>query len=178
MEIRTATPEDAAEIAAIYAPIVRDTVISFETTPPDETEMAARIAKTLVDYPWLVGMIDGRVAGYVYAGQHRARAAYRWSCDVTVYVHDDFRRRGVGSALYRALFDILKRQQFHVAWAGITLPNPGSVAVHEAVGFEHIGTYREVGHKFGAWRDVGWWRRPIGNPDREPREPVAFSNLK
>jgi phosphinothricin acetyltransferase len=177
MRIRTATVGDAEEIAAIYAPIVRDTVISFESEPPDATEIAGRISKTLETHPWLVAEIDRRVAGYVYAGPHRARPAYRWSADVTVYVHDDFRRRGVGSSLYRALLEILERQNLHMAWAGITLPNPGSVAVHEAVGFEHVGTYREVGHKFGAWRDVGWWGRRIGEPGREVKEPVAFRDL-
>jgi phosphinothricin acetyltransferase len=175
--IRLATPDDAAEIAAIYEPVVRETAISFETVPPDAAEMASRITSYLEDYPWLVGCIDGRIAGYVYASQHRSRAAYRWSCDVTVYVHSDFRRRGIGGRLYRQLFSLLERQHYHVAWAGIALPNPGSIAVHESVGFSHIGTFEEVGYKFGKWHAVGWWRRRLADAGSEAIEPIPFRDL-
>lgn len=175
--IRVARADDAAAIAAIYAPIVRDTFISFETEPPDPAEMARRIAATLPRFPWLVAEQAGGVAGYAYAGPHRARAAYRWSVDVTVYVAADARRRGVARALYGSLFAILRRQGFRSAFAGIALPNPASQALHEAMGFAPVGIYRDVGYRQGAWRDVGWWRLGLSQEDGEPCEPCAFADL-
>ena len=159
VEIRSATAADAASILAIYAPIVRDTIISFETEVPTAAEIAHRIDATLKTYPFLVAEMRGAIAGYAYAGEHRARAAYRWSVDVTVYVAAPARRSGVGRALYARLLPMLAQQQFHAAFAGIALPNPASVGLHEAMGFTPVGIYREVGFKFGRWHDVGWWQR-------------------
>jgi phosphinothricin acetyltransferase len=172
-EIRIAREDDAAAIRAIYAPIVRDTAISFEDEPPSVAEMACRIRDTLVAYPYLVAEDGGRLLGYVYASAHRARAAYRWSVDVTAYVAAGARRTGVGRALYRALLGVLTRQGFHSAYAGIALPNDASVALHEAVGFEPVGVYREVGFKHGRWHDVGWWRRALAQAT-PPAEPMKF----
>ena len=175
--IRIARPSDAEAIAAIYAPIVRDTAISFETEPPDAGEMARRIEATLETHPWLTAERDGAVAGYAYASQHRTRAAYRWSVDVTVYVAEQARRAGVGSALYTPLFEILRRQGFRSAFAGITQPNAGSVSLHEALGFTPVGVYRDVGFKLGAWRDVGWWGLALGHAPGQPGEPIPFAQL-
>ena len=162
MKIRDATPHDAPAIAAIYAPIVRDTTISFELEPPTVDEMARRIGAATPGLPWLVALDDqGAVAGYVYAGKHRERAAYRWSVDVTAYVREDCRQRGVAKRLYGQLFDRLKAGGYFQAFAGIALPNAASVALHESLGFEAIGVYRSVGFKHGAWRDVGWWQRAL-----------------
>lgn len=177
MIVRTASTTDAAAIAAIYAPIVRDTAISFETEPPDADGMAARIETTLATHPWLVAEADEAIAGYAYAGLHAAREAYRWSANTTVYVAENRRGSGVGRALYAALIGILRRQGFHSAFAGITLPNAASIALHEAVGFEPLGIYREVGFKLGRWRDVGWWRLGLSAADGGPREPVPFPAL-
>src|SRR5262245_59630554 len=153
-EIRTAHPSDAATIAAIYRPIVEETTISFETTPPDANEIARRIADTLTAFPWLVCDLEGQIAGYAYASKHRVRAAYQWSVDTSVYVDTAYRRLGIGRALYQSLFAILAAQGYVNAFAGIALPNAGSVGLHEAVGFVRIGTYHRVGYKLGAWRDV------------------------
>jgi phosphinothricin acetyltransferase len=175
--IRVATPDDAAQALSIYAPIVRDTFISFEVEVPSVAEMGERIARTLATHPWLVFEDAAGVAGYVHAGAHKARPGYRWSVDVTVYIAERARRRGAGQALYQALFDILRRQGFHMAYAGIALPNAGSVGLHEAVGFRPIGIYPKVGYKLGDWRDVGWWSlelQPMADP---PAEPVAFAAL-
>lgn len=177
VEIRVAQPADAAAFAAIYAPIVTDTAISFETVPPSAQEMGQRVAKVLATHPWLTALRDGEVVGYAYAGAHRERAAYRWSCDVTVYVAAQAHRSGVGQALYRALIPILKRQGLRSAFAGIALPNAGSVALHEAMGFTPIGVYREVGFKLDAWRDVGWWRLALATDEGQPAEPIAFPDL-
>jgi L-amino acid N-acyltransferase YncA len=155
--IRMATAVDAGQIAAIYAPVVRETAISFEVDPPGAEEMRRRIAKVTEQYPWLVCAQGATVMGYAYASQHRTRAAYQWAVDTTVYVHSDFRRRGVGRALYTALLGVLPLQGYFNAYAGIALPNLGSVGLHEAVGFQPVGVYRQVGYKLGRWHDVGWW---------------------
>jgi L-amino acid N-acyltransferase YncA len=167
--IRLATERDAEQIAAIYAPNVTDTVISFEFEAPTVDEMRRRIEGTLRRYPWLVCERRGRVLGYAYAGAHGTRAAYQWSVDVSVYVHEDARRAGVGRALYASLFAALELQGFYNVYAGATLPNPASVGLHESVGFRRVGVYRGVGYKLGAWHDVVWWHLPlrerVANPD-------------
>ena len=175
--IRLARPDDTAAIATIYAPYVTDTVISFETVSPDEREMAHRLAKTLARFPWLVAMCDGEVAGYAYAGQHRERAAYQWSADVSVYVHKDFQRRGIGRALYTSLFAILRALGYYNVYAGIALPNPASVALHEAMGMTPVGVYRHVGYKGGMWHDVGWWEGSLRQQSAEPHPPRALLDV-
>jgi phosphinothricin acetyltransferase len=175
VRIRTASEADAGEIAAIYAPFVRDTAISMEETPPSAAEMAERIRACLPTWPWLVAEDEAGVAGYAYASQHRSRPAYRWSVDAAVYVAPRAHRRGVGRALYLALFEILTRQGFHAAWAGVALPNPASVGLHEAVGFEPVGVYREAGFKFGRWWDVAWFRRALAETTGEPIPYAALS---
>ena len=175
-EVRVATAADAEAIAAIYAPYVRHTAFSFEETPPSGPEMASRIKAALPTHPFLVFQEVGGPVGFAYAGAHGPRAAYRWSCNVSVYVALGAHRRGVGRALYAALFELLERQGFHSLFAGITLPNDESVGLHESMGFVNLGTYREVGFKFGAWHDVGYWRRTArdGLPTAEP---MPFASL-
>ena len=162
--IRLAHDGDAAAIAAIYRPVVEHTAISFETIAPDQHEIAHRIAETLRSYPWLVCDRDGHIAGYAYASKHRVRAAYQWSVDTSVYVDSSDRRSGIGRALYLSLFAILAEQGYFNAFAGIALPNAGSVGLHEAMGFEKLGVYRNVGFKLGAWHDVGWWQLQLVEP--------------
>lgn len=176
MNIRMATPADAEDIQAIYAPIVQNTTISFELEPPTVEEMRERIVKTLAQLPWLVSEDDeGRVQGYVYASKHRERAAYQWSVDVTAYMREDARGKGLGKALYAELRRQLVELGYFQAFAGIALPNAASVALHESVGFKPIGVYRNVGHKHGAWRDVGWWQLELQGP-RNPDVPRALSS--
>jgi phosphinothricin acetyltransferase len=173
-----ATEMDAAQVAAIYAPVVRETAISFEVEPPDEAEMRQRIASTLKQFPWLVCESAGEVWGYVYASPHRTRAAYQWSVDVTAYIHPAHRRRGVGRALYTALLGVLPLQGYYNAYAGITLPNPGSVGLHEAMGFEPVGIYRKVGYKLGRWHDVGWWSLALCDHDLAPAAPLPVTAVQ
>jgi len=170
--IRIASEDDAGDIAAIYAPFCRETPVSFETEAPTVDEMRRRIAKTLKSFPWLVCEDDGQVLGYAYASQHRERAAYRWSVDVSVYVREGHRRSGLGRALYTSLLAVLCLQGFHNALAGATLPNPGSVALHEGMGFEPVGTYRNIGFKCDAWHDVRWWQLSLRGPEPSPAEPL------
>lgn len=176
MTLRSATPDDADAIAAIYGPIVANTTISFELEPPSVEEMRSRIVATLPRLPWLVSVDDaGRVDGYVYASRHRERAAYQWSVDTTAYVREDSRGQGVGRRLYEDLFRRLVEQGYYQAFAGIALPNEASIALHEALGFQPLGVYRKVGFKKGAWRDVGWWQKELQPPGREPQVPRAGS---
>jgi phosphinothricin acetyltransferase len=156
--IRLAEASDAAAIAQIYEPVVSRSVISFELVPPTPAEMAERIAATLGYAPWLVWVEDDRVAGYAYGSRHNERAAYQWSANVSVYIGERHRRQGLGRALYTSLLALLRLQGFHAAHGGITLPNAGSVGLHEALGFRPVALYPRVGFKFGAWHDVGWWQ--------------------
>lgn len=175
--IRLATPADAAVLSEIYRPYVTDSAISFEESPPSNAEMAGRVAKTLARFPWLVAEAGGPVIGYAYAGEHRLRAAYRWSVEVSVYVAITAQRTGVGRALYTKLFALLRLQKYVNAYAGITLPNPASVGFHEALGFEPVGVYQGIGFKFGRWHDVGWWQLAIGERSTAPAEPIPIGDV-
>jgi phosphinothricin acetyltransferase len=171
--IRDADPgRDSAACAAIYAPSVEGSVISFEERAPDGTEFAARIARISATHPWLVAEDGGEVVGYAYACPHRQRAAYRWAVDVSVYIAAGQRGRGHGRGLYEALFARLRRQRFQVACAGITLPNRASVALHEGLGFVRVGVMPRIGWKEGRWRDLGWWQLELvpaaADPPPEP----------
>ena len=178
MPVRHAEPaRDARACAAIYAPYVADSGVSFDEVVPTAAQFEELIAQTSARYPWLVLESDACVVGYAYASQHRARAAYRWAVDVGVYVDRSHQRRGAGRALYEALFELLRRQGLRSVCAGVTLPNDASIGLHRALGFEHVGTYRAIGWKAGAWRDVSWWQLQLApdarddGPPPEPREP-------
>ena len=178
IEYRIASVDDAAAMADIYAPYVRDTIISFETEAPVAADMAPRIARIGSQYPWLAASADGAVIGYAYACENRSRAAYRWSVDAGIYLDRSAQRRGIGRALYRRLFSLLRAQGYVNAFAGITLPNDASVGLHEAMGFALTGVYRNIGYKFGAWHDVGWWQLVLaGTWPENPREPLPFGDL-
>lgn len=176
--LRLADGRDAGQIRSVYAPFCEGTAVSFEVTAPTTADMQERIRKITAQYPWLVCEIGGQVVGYAYACAHRERAAYRWSVDVAVYIAEGKRRSGIGRALYTSLFKILVLQGYFKAYAGVTLPNPGSVGLHEAVGFKPVGIYRGVGYKSGAWRDVGWWEMSLQPERTEPDEPRSVSVIQ
>jgi L-amino acid N-acyltransferase YncA len=148
-------------LQAIYAPIVERTAISFEVVPPSVEEFARRIRKVLDGWAWLVKEVDGRCVGYAYGSVHRERPAYRFAVETTVYVHEEYQRRGIARELYISLFPVLAEKGFCNAFAGVALPNDASVALHRGVGFEPIGTFRKVGRKFGRWHDVAWFQRHL-----------------
>ncbi|HEX3911316.1 MAG TPA: arsinothricin resistance N-acetyltransferase ArsN1 family B [Solirubrobacteraceae bacterium] len=171
--VRTASAaDDAAACAAIYAPYVTDTAITFELQPPSNAEMARRIEAASRTHAWLVLEREGRVVGYAYGARFHARPAYRWSCEVSVYLEPGRRRTGAGRTLYEALFERLRERGFRTAIAGMTLPNEASLGLHGALGFEPVGTYRRIGFKLGAWHDVAWMQRALADGEGEPPEPV------
>ena len=177
VEIRTATTNDAKSILNIYSPSILNTAISFETEIPSVEEMQSRIKKCLEKFPWIVCVIDGKIAGYVYASKHRDRDAYQWTCECSVYIHNDFKGKRIGKNLYDCLFGILKLQGLRNVYAGITLPNDASVKLHERCGFEHFVTYKNVGYKFYSWHDVGWWKLQLNDYDLQPPPPLPFSEM-
>ncbi len=174
--IRPAGAADAGAIAAVYAPYVTDGVASFEALAPDGPEMLRRM-QAQPRLPWRVAVREDVVVGYAYAGQHKARAAYRWSVDVSVYLAASEHRRGTGRALYGELLPLLVDLGYVTAFAGITVPNPGSVGLHEALGFTLVGVYEAVGFKQGQWHDVGWWQCRLQEPPAVPVEPKPWPQV-
>jgi phosphinothricin acetyltransferase len=173
-----AHPGDASAIASIYAPSVTDAATSFELVPPSAEEIAARIAQILVHAPWIVFTRRGEVVGFAYASRHRDRPAYQWSVDTSVYVRAELCRAGIGRALYTSLLTLLRLQGFYAAHAGITLPNPGSVALHEAMGFRPIGAEPSVGYKLGAWHDVSLWQLALRERAAAPAPPLPLRDAE
>jgi phosphinothricin acetyltransferase len=175
--LRLASRKDAPQIADLYRPFVIGTPISFEATAPDNEEMASRIVTVTARYPWLVCEVDGQIAGYAYASQHRVRFHYQWSIDCSVYVDEGFRKMGIATALYTSLLTIVQAQGYVCAFAGITLPNEASVGFHESVGFEKLGVYNNVGFKLDRWHSVGWWQMELQLPKTPPPQILAIPDL-
>lgn len=172
--VRDASAADAAACAAIYAPYVADTTITFEEAAPGTEEMTARIAVAVGGWAWLVAEVDGVVLGYAYGGRFKERSAFRWSCETSVYLDLGACGRGLGRLLYTELLDRLSKRGYRVAVAAITQPNEPSMALHRRFGFEQVALLRSVGYKHGAWRDVAWLQRPLGEgpvPGIVPAEP-------
>lgn len=162
-EVTDATPADAASCAAIYAHYVTTTAVTFELEAPTSDQMAERIAAAQAQHAWLVLRRGGVVVGYAYGTTFRARPAYRWSCEVSAYLHHEYRGRGGGGALYAALLACLAARGLRTATAGVAVPNPASLALHVAMGFTTVGTFHAVGWKHGAWHDVTWLERSLSD---------------
>lgn len=176
MKLRAASGEDAAAIAAIYAPFVTSSAVSFETEAPDAATMRQRIESGGDLHPWIVAEDgEGRVAGYAYSSAFRPRSAYRFTVETSVYLDSAFHRQGLGKRLYQSLLGTLKAQGFAQAIGAITLPNDGSVRLHEALGFVQAGVYRQVGYKMGRWHDVGLWQCALAEVQDAPAEPRPLS---
>jgi L-amino acid N-acyltransferase YncA len=167
-EIRPATIADAPEIARIYEPYVLNTAISFEQTPPTTPEMADRLRAAASKYPWLVALEDEKVVAYAYASSHHPREAYRWSVNVSVYVHPDYFRRGHGRRLVLSLLHELRVRNFATVFAGVTVTNEASSKLWESLGFSPVGIFRRAGFKLGQWHDVEWWQLALSD-ERVPR---------
>jgi L-amino acid N-acyltransferase YncA len=167
VQVRTATPADAAVLREIYRPYVERTAISFELEVPSIEEFGRRISVAVEGWSWLVAEVDGRPVGYAYASVHRAREAYRTSVETSAYVREDYQRQGIGRALYTQLLNELGERGYASAFAAITLPNDASVGFHESLGFERIGVFPRVGRKFGTWHDVAWFYRALQDPAQD-----------
>jgi len=175
--IRLATTNDARAISKIYEPYCLDSPATFELQPASQIEIAERIAKVLTRFPYLVAEVDGEIVAYAYASQHKERAAYRFSADVSVYVRRDNIGRGRGKVLYAVLLPLLEAQGFRNALAGITLPNAGSVALHSKFGFVDVGVYKNIGYKLGKWHDVVWMQKVLGSYENQPIEPLKIAKI-
>ncbi len=179
--IRPARPEDAAAVAAIYAPYVLSGTVSFETDAPDARAIRARMASSDGLYPWLVATSgegeDAGVVAYAYAGRFRDRPAYRYVVETSIYVSGSVQGNGVGRLLYEALIDTLRAQGFTQAIGVLALPNDASISLHEAVGFRRAGVYREIGYKHGRWIDVGFWQCALNDSMTPPVEPRRFADI-
>jgi L-amino acid N-acyltransferase YncA len=176
--IRTATTGDCNEMLEMYAPYILNTSLTFETEVPAEKDFCKRITSYLQRWPWIVCEIDGNVAGYAYASRHRERTAYQWSVESSVYIGERFHRRRIATALYKALFEVLKWQGFRNVYAGINLPNEPSVLFHESCGFEWFASYKNVGYKLGRWKTVGWWQLQLNDYSEDPAAPLYFPEIE
>lgn len=177
MKIRMAKKEDAEGMLKIYAPFILHSGITQETELPSVENFQQRIISTLEERPWLVCEAEGEIAGYAYAGKHRDRKGYQWCVETSVYIHERFYRLGAARALYYALIEILKVQDYVNVYAVITLPNDKSVTFHEGFGFSYFTTYKKIGYKLGKWHDVGWWYLQINPPVINPAKPKKISSV-
>jgi phosphinothricin acetyltransferase len=176
-KIRLVTPADAPAILEIYAPYVENTVITFETITPTVAEMEQRINNVSRQFPWLVWEENNTILGYVYACTHRQRIAYQWSVELAVYIREGHHGKGIGKALYQKLFALLRSLGYYNAYAGVSLPNAGSVALHESMGMKPLAVYHKIGYKLGRWVDVGWWEIELlpKVEGQAPKDPLPFN---
>lgn len=168
MIIRSATLKDASSVLAIYRPYIEGSVVSFEYEAPSVSEIEKRISHVMAKYPWIVAEEDGEVIGYAYASEFRTREAYQWKCEVSVYVTDQAKGKGVAKALYDDLLDTLKRMGMVSAIAGMTVPNPETERFHKKYGFKKIAEYPKVGFKNGAWHNVAFAELQLNEYTSEP----------
>lgn len=177
VNVRLVTPADAAGLLEIYAPHVLHSACTFETEVPSVAAFRDRILAFGHKFPWIVAEVDGLLAGYVYASTHREREAYRWTCECSVYVHPRFQGKRLAQTLYDVLFRLLALQGLVNVYAGITLPNPASVALHERCGFSPFAVYDNIGYKLGAWHKVGWWKQRLNEYLPLPAPPLLLSEI-
>ncbi|MBR9999002.1 MAG: N-acetyltransferase [Cyclobacteriaceae bacterium] len=178
ISIRLARDQDVPEILDIYTPFILNTCVSFEMAVPDRDEFTGRIKNIQQTLPWLVCEYENRIAGYAYAADHRSRKAYQWTKELSVYIHDDFKQKGIATALYNTLLQLLKVQGVSNCLAGITLPNEASVGFHEKLGFKKVGVYHRIGFKFNEFRDVGWWELFIAGKNEMPDNIIPISRIE
>lgn len=173
--IRFADQADAEEILKIYEPFVKNTTITFEFEVPSVEEFRNRIAQTMDEYPYLVCLKGGKIAGYAYAHRYQQRAAYQWNAELSVYVDEVYQRLGIGKTLYHALMELLQLQGIRNVYGIVTSPNENSEKLHENLGFSKLGVYHSTGYKLGAWHDVILFEKTIGEYSLEPR---PFKRIK
>lgn len=176
--IREITLSDCGEALAVYAPYVERTAYTFEYTVPGPEEFAEKIKTITAQYPWLVCEYNGKIVGYAYGSTHRARIAYRWSPESTVYISEAFHGLGIARILYEALFDMLRLQGFKNVYASVLTSNERSNKLHFALGFQEIGIFNKVGYKLGQWHDNRWFQLHLGEHGTEPEAPVTTDAIR
>ncbi len=177
IRIRLATVEDAGAILDIYKVYIENTRVTFEIEVPTVEAFRERMVRIMESFPWIVCEIDGKIVGYAYGSRHGERAAYRWSADLSVYVHEDYHRYGLGTALYTALLELLRKQGYYTAYAGVSTPNPKSEAFHTAFGFRNLGEFKNAGYKLGGWCGVSWYELVLNEYVDEPEEAITIGKL-
>lgn len=174
--IRLAEKRDVPGILEIYSPFILETAVTFEETVPNEASFWERIQEIMAELPYLVCEIDGRIAGYAYASGYRSRASYRWTKEVSVYIHPDFLRKRVAHALYTSLNEMIRYQGIADLLAIITIPNEPSVAFHEQFGYRKCGEFQKVGYKLGQWQNVGWFELFLQDETQAPKDRIMTLN--
>lgn len=177
MEIRMATVKDTKEILNIYRPYVEKTFISFEHQAPSEEEFSNRIRQTLKRYPYLVATYHDKIVGYTYASTFKARAAYDWTVETSIYVEETYRGQGIGHQLYAALEALLIRQNIVTANACIAYPNEGSIQFHETCGYQKVAHFTKCGYKLGKWVDMIWMEKKLIEPPKQPQKVIPIQQL-
>ena len=177
MIFRNATSSDINQILEIYSPFISNTVVTFENEIPSVADFSKRLNQYLEFFPWLVADIDGKIAGYAYASKYRDRIAYQWVVEASIYMHRDFKKKGIAKKLYEALFEILKLQGIYRVYAVIGIPNEESTSFHERLGFTWFASYKSTGFKLGQWRDTGWWELVLKQPSENPEPPIYYPEL-
>lgn len=176
-EIKLIDETDANDVLAIYKYYVEHTYISFEYEAPSIEEFTQRIQVNTEKYPWLVCLYKNKIIGFAYGSTHRYRTAYQWSPESTIYLAVDFHTKGIGRILYNTLFEILKIQGYFNVFAGIALPNNNSIGFHQAMGFEEIGIFKNVGYKHGNWHDTHWFQLSLNEHTLEPKNPIELKEV-
>ena len=162
ISLRPAVPGDSKDISRIYNHYISNTVVTFEEDPVDSREMTKRMEKTkALSLPWIVAEKEGKIIGYAYASPWRTRAAYRYSCETSIYLDKQYSGRGAGTMLYRELLSLLIEKGYHTVYAVVSLPNPASERIHNNLGFKKVAHLSEVGFKMSRWLDVGYWELHI-----------------
>lgn len=174
--IRLVSEDDCASMLDIYAPYITGTFITFECQVPTVQEFAKRVRSISEIYPWIVCQIDGCLAGYAYASRHHERVAYQWSVNLSVYIKNEYQRKGLARALYTTLFDLLRHLGYFRGLACITHPNSKSEGFHRDFGFKQVGLYHNVGYKLGRWHDVAWFEMAIKEPSQDPPDPLPVKS--
>lgn len=161
MPVRTCTTADIPSICGIYNHYIAHTAITFEELPVSVTEMQKRVEATMQLFPWLVFEENEKILGYAYASKWKDRSAYKYTAEVTVYLHPEHCGKGIGGILYTDLIEQLANKNLHALLACIAIPNIASEKIHEQFGFRQVAHFREVGFKFGRWLDVGYWQKNL-----------------
>ncbi len=174
--LRLANKDDAKDLVDIYSQYI-DTQITFEYDLPSVEEFSNRISEISRTFPYLVCEIDGLIKGYAYAHKFRERTAYQWSVELSIYLSRDCHSKGIGKKLYRALIDILKLQGVQMAYSGVTMPNPKSEGLHEALGFQESGVWRNCGYKCNSWHSVKWYELEIGTLSTNPQPIISIGDI-